>query len=176
MLKSEFQKRQLENHRDYYKRCLENLRMKKSTLEMQLRDLQIPRPLNSLSFTEELQERVYFSSMQCELDEVEAKIYTNEYHYQTYIDRVEAYEPIFEKESKEANDHFAEVFENAEFLASKHPESNIATLVAAYEKQRESQPDADCRQMLKNDVYIKFQRIIKQMTTRKPAPMKPVRG
>ncbi len=120
-----FKKKWLENHRDHYKKCLDDFEELKRFLvsKIELHE----KGLNPVPLEEYIEGK-------CRLDEVEGLIHGNEYHYETYCARVEEEAPKFEKECQEVNEKFLEVFERAATMAASHRESLLAKLAAGYEE------------------------------------------
>jgi hypothetical protein len=132
--------RELQKNKQYYQDSLQHLK----NLRDAITNLLIPEKEFEM-LTDEL---IYAQrKMRCELDEVEAKIDVQQYHLKVYHDRIEAYMPVFEKESAETNAVWDETWKKSKDVAAKFPMSPLARVVENFPR------DGESNQEMKNEVF-----------------------
>lgn len=94
----------------------------------------------------DLAEKLLQANLKVESLELEARIKVLTYHVELYRERIEMHEPVFEKDSAEANANWDKIYSEAEAINKKYPVTALALVLANY-------PKDNVDQELKNEAY-----------------------
>ena len=122
---------ELEDNYNFYKKSVEDYEVLADSIE------------KVLTNAEEIFEKemplvraMKIARIQVELNEVNSRIRVQAQNFEIYETRVEQYKPILEKETKETNEAWDAIWEEATLVSRKFPMSGLAMILNGYPKEQ----------------------------------------